>query len=154
MKIKYNTQIISGILFMIVGIILWLLIPSEVQTLEKTAVNAQTFPSIAISGIVIFSFGLLIEGILSGEKKEIVITGSIIHSEAFQKELKSVIFALMLIAYCVIVGFLGYVISTVLLVIAVMIFYGARKWYYYAIPLVTVGIVYGVFKIVLKISLP
>ena len=44
--------------------------------------------------------------------------------------------------------------TTVLLVLAVMLFYGARKWYYYAIPLGMVGIVYYVFKVLLRISLP
>ena len=35
-----------------------------------------------------------------------------------------------------------------------MMFYKARKWYYYAIPLGMVGIVYYVFKVLLHISLP
>ena len=49
---------------------------------------------------------------------------------------------------------LGFVISTILLVLAVMIFYGARKWYYYAIPLGMIGIVYYVFRVLLHVSLP
>ena len=44
--------------------------------------------------------------------------------------------------------------ETVLLVLAVMVYYGARKWYYYAIPLAMVGIVYYVFKVLLHVSLP
>ena len=52
------------------------------------------------------------------------------------------------------VGLLGFVVSTIILVLAVMIFYGARKWYYYAIPLVMVGIVYYVFRVLLHVSLP
>ena len=75
-------------------------------------------------------------------------------SVAFKKELRSILFALFLIAYCFLVGHLGYVVTTVLLVLAVMLFYGARKWYYYAIPLGMVGIVYYVFKVLLRISLP
>ena len=39
-------------------------------------------------------------------------------------------------------------------VLAIMVYYGARKWYYYAIPLAMVGIVYYVFRVVLHVSLP
>ena len=101
MKIKYNTEIISGLVFVIVAAILWLLIPSQIQTLEKSAINAQTIPRIAIGGL-----------------------------------------------------FLCFIISTILLVISILLFYGARKWYYYAIPLVMVGVVYYVFGVLLRISLP
>ena len=154
MKIKYNTEMISGTIFAILGAVLWFLIPTQVQTLEKTVINAQTFPRIAIGGLFLFSVGLLLEGLFAREKKEVYITKESFRSAAFKKELRSILFALFLIAYCFLVGHLGYVVTTVLLVLAVMLFYGARKWYYYAIPLGMVGIVYYVFKVLLRISLP
>ena len=154
MKIKYNTEMISGAIFAILGAVLWFLIPTQVQTLEKTVINAQTFPRIAIGGLFLFSVGLLLEGLFAREKKEGYITKEGFRSVAFKKELRSILFALFLIAYCFLVGHLGYVVTTVLLVLAVMLFYGARKWYYYAIPLGMVGIVYYVFKVLLRISLP
>lgn len=154
MKIKYNTEMISGAIFAILGAVLWFLIPTQVQTLEKTVINAQTFPRIAIGGLFLFSVGLLLEGLFAREKKEVYITKESFCSVAFKKELRSILFALFLIAYCFLVGHLGYVVTTVLLVLAVMLFYGARKWYYYAIPLGMVGIVYYVFKVLLRISLP
>ena len=154
MKIKYNTEMISGAIFAILGAVLWFLIPTQVKTLEKTVINAQTFPRIAIGGLFLFSVGLLLEGLFAREKKEVYITKESFRSVAFKKELRSILFALFLIAYCFLVGHLGYVVTTVLLVLAVMLFYGARKWYYYAIPLGMVGIVYYVFKVLLRISLP
>ena len=154
MKIKYNTEMISGTIFAVLGAVLWFLIPTQVQTLEKTIINAQTFPRIAIGGLFLFSVGLLLEGLFAREKKEVYITKESFRSVAFKKELRSILFALFLIAYCFLVGHLGYVVTTVLLVLAVMLFYGARKWYYYAIPLGMVGIVYYVFKVLLRISLP
>ena len=154
MQIKYNTEMISGAIFAILGAVLWFLIPTQVQTLEKTVINAQTFPRIAIGGLFLFSVGLLLEGLFAREKKEVYITKESFRSVAFKKELRSILFALFLIAYCFLVGHLGYVVTTVLLVLAVMLFYGARKWYYYAIPLGMVGIVYYVFKVLLRISLP
>ena len=154
MKIKYNSEIISGLVFVIVAAVLWLLIPSQIQTLEKTAINAQTIPRIAIGGLFLCSVGLLIQGLLSHDKKEIVITRESIHSAGFRREMRSLLFAAFLIIYCFLVTLLGFIVSTVLLVIAILLFYGARKWYYYAIPIVMVGVVYYVFAVLLRISLP
>ena len=154
MKIKYNSEIIGGILFAIVGAVLWLLIPSQIPTRETGSITARTIPSIAIGGMCIFGIGLLLEGIFARDKKEAVITKETFHSEAFKKTMKSVIFCLFLIAFCFMVKPLGFLISTAILAVAIMLFYGARKWYFYAIPLAMVGIVYVVFKVLLHVSLP
>lgn len=145
---------IAGAIFMIVAAVLWLLVPSQIQTLETSSINAQTIPRIAIGGMFLFSTGLFIQGIFSDEKKEVTINKEIFHSERFRKEMRSVIYALFLIGYCLIVGLLGFIVSTIILVVAILLFYGARKWYFYAIPIAMVGVVYYVFGVVLHISLP
>lgn len=154
MKLKYNSEIISGIVFLIAGVVLWLLIPSQINTMETSSINAQTVPRIAIGGLCLFSLGLLLQGIFSAEKKEVVITKETFSSESFHREIKSIIYALLLLAYIVLLTYVGFLISTALLVVAILIFYGARKWYYYAIPLAMVGVVYFVFKTLLHVSLP
>ena len=67
MKLKYNAEIISGAVFAVVGAVLWLLIPSQIQTMEKGVVNAQTLPRIAIGGMFLFAVGLLLEGLFAKE---------------------------------------------------------------------------------------
>lgn len=51
MKIKYNHEIISGIVFALISSFLWFSIPTQVKTMEKTAITAQTLPKIAIGGM-------------------------------------------------------------------------------------------------------
>ena len=53
MKIKYNYEILAGAIFTIVAAILFLLIPTQIQTIEKSAINAKTIPSIALGGLFI-----------------------------------------------------------------------------------------------------
>ena len=67
MKIRYNREIISGAIFVVLSAVLWFLIPVQVQTLEKTPINAQTFPRIAIGGMFLCSVGLLLEDLRPGE---------------------------------------------------------------------------------------
>ncbi len=154
MKIKYNSEIIAGAVFVVVAAVLWVLIPTQIQTMETSAINAQTFPRIAIGGLFLFSVGLLLQGIFFNEKKEVYIAKESFRSDGFRREMRSLLFASFLLLYCVGITFLGFIIATALLVTAILLFYGARKWYYYAIPLAMVGIVYYVFGVVLRISLP
>jgi len=93
MKIKYNSEMIAGAVFVIVAAVLWLLIPSQIQTMETSSINAQTIPRVAIGGLFIFSAALLIQGIFSDEKKEVVINKDTFHSESFKNEMRSVVFA-------------------------------------------------------------
>ena len=154
MKLKYNSEMIAGSVFAILGLILWFQIPTQIKTLEKSAINAQTLPRAAIGGLVIFSVCLLCEGLFLRAKKEVVINSEAFHSAAFKKEMRSVLFALFLIAYCFIIKPLGFLVSTLLLVLAVLLFYKARKWYLYAIPITMIGVVYFIFKVLLHVSLP
>lgn len=96
MKIRYNREIISGAIFVVLSAVLWFLIPVQVQTLEKTPINAQTFPRIAIGGMFLCSVGLLLEGIFVREKQELYVTKESFRSNAFKKEMRSVVFALLL----------------------------------------------------------
>ena len=154
MKIKYNSEIISGAVFLVTAIVLWLLVPSQINTMETTAVNAQTIPRVAIGGMGLFSLGLLLQGIFSAEKKTVVLNREAFTSEKFRQEMRSVVYALMLLAYLVLLTYCGCLIATILLVVSILLFYGARKWYYYAIPLGMVVVVYFVFKTLLHVSLP
>ena len=48
MKIRYNREIISGAIFVVLSAVLWFLIPVQVQTLEKTPINAQTSSALSV----------------------------------------------------------------------------------------------------------
>ncbi|WP_105614523.1 tripartite tricarboxylate transporter TctB family protein [Vallitalea okinawensis] len=154
MKIKYNSDIISGGLFAILAAVIWLLIPSQIQTMETTAVTAQTIPRIVIGGMFIFSLVLLLQGLFMTPKKSVYIDKAFFQSEKFKKEMKSILFAAILIVFCFLISTIGFIISSLLLVVAILVFYGARKWYYYAISMSTVALVYFIFKIVLSVNLP
>lgn len=152
-KIKYNNEILSGALFMIASAILWLLIPKQIQSLEKGMVTASTVPRIAIGGLFICALLLFVQG-LRLPKKTIVLEKSMISSPKFKKELKSVIFALILLAYGLLFNVIGYIVDTALLVVAILLFYRSKKWWFYGIGIATVLLIYLVFSQVLNVNLP
>ncbi len=152
-KISYNHEIISGGIFAILAAIMWFLVPEQIQTIEQSSINAQTFPRIAIAGLFIFSTALCIQG-LRRPKKTVVFDNTLWQSENFKKEMRTILFASMLIVYGLLFNIIGYIADTILLVIGVLLFYRSRTWWYYAISVASVLIVYAVFTYVLNVNLP
>ncbi|MDX9985554.1 MAG: tripartite tricarboxylate transporter TctB family protein, partial [Sphaerochaeta sp.] len=84
MKVKINAEIVAGLLFTIAAGILFLMIPTEINTLETTEINAQTVPKIALGGLAIFSFLLFLQGLFLLPKKEIVFSQEFYASRVFK----------------------------------------------------------------------
>ena len=154
MTIKYNSDIIAGLIFVLCASVIFLLIPSQIETMETTAVTAQTIPRIVTGGMFLFSLCLLIQGIWRTPKKTVRLDGAAFRSASFRRELRGILFVLIFIAYGILLAPLGYLLSTALLGAALLLYYGARKWYYYLIVILTVGIIYGVFGLLLDVNLP
>ena len=95
MKVKLNSNMITGVLFLIVSVALHILIPSQIRTFETSAVTAATVPTLLIRGMILCSVILLVQGILSKEKTEYTISGAIFTKENLLR-LKPVIYIAML----------------------------------------------------------
>ena len=95
MKVKLNSNMITGVLFLIVSVALHILIPSQIRTYETSAVTAATVPTLLIRGMILCSVILLVQGILSKEKTEYTISGAIFTKENLLR-LKPVIYIAML----------------------------------------------------------
>lgn len=154
MKIKYNGEIIVGFIFALVASILYLKIPTEIKTLEQTAINAQTVPKIALGGLAIFSFLLFLQGLLLLPKKEVVFGKDLYASKEFKDTIRSFIYIGILVVYAILFKVVGFIVSSIYLIFAVLIYYGAKKKSYYIIALIISALVYLVFAKVLNISLP
>ena len=66
MKVKLNSNMITGVLFLIVSVALHILIPSQIRTYETSAVTAATVPTLLIRGMILCSVILLVQGIHNG----------------------------------------------------------------------------------------
>ena len=154
MKVKYNSEIIAGLIFSLVAAVLFFMIPNEIQTLETTPVNAQTIPKIALGSLFGFSILLLLQGLFFIPKKELVFGKELYGSRDFRDSLRSLIYIGLIMVYVFLFKILGFIASNIYLIFAVLIYYGTKKKYYYAIALFVCAIVYLVFTQVLNISLP
>lgn len=143
---------VSGVIFLIAGIVLHSLIPAQIKTFETGPVNAQTVPTLLIRALIVLSVLLLAQGVLSRDKKEYCIAGALLSKETLAK-LKPLLYIAMLLAYAAILPHVGFVISSLLLSNGILLYFGARKWWFYAIASANVLIAYFAFQ-AMSVSLP
>lgn len=154
MKIKTNSNLTSGILFLIVSVILHCMIPFQIKTLETTEVTAATVPTLLIRLMFICSVALIVIGVRSKDKKEYVISLGRLKEPEVRRTLKPIIYMVMLLVYAVILPHIGFLIASLLLVNGILIYFGVRKWYFYVIASANVLIAFYVFRTLLSVSLP
>ena len=147
-----EVNMITGVLFLIVSVALHILIPSQIRTLETSAVTAATVPTLLIRGMILCSVILLVQGILSKEKTEYTISGAIFTKENLLR-LKPVIYIAMLIAYALLLPHIGFIISSLLLSNGILLYFGTRKWWFYAIASANVIVAYFAFQ-AMSVTLP
>lgn len=149
MKIKVRTNLVGGILFSIISVIIWLLIPSEIQVGNSTTtlIDARFIPQVMMVMIFVFSLVLIIMS-LKDKKYEKYIELDL------SKQLKVLIFYLMLIAYVLLIPVLSYVWSSILFCGGMLLYFKARKWTWYAISFSVVLFLAYVFSSILNVPLP
>lgn len=147
MKIKYKSNLLSGIVSVLLGIILFSIIPMQIGTDFSVTygITSRTLPY-AISILwIICGIGLILQSLFFKREKIKEIT--------LNKELKALGYMIVLLTYCV--GFKrNFFLSTILLGWITLLFNGSRKKSYYLILFIFVLIIYSLFTKVLHIPMP
>ena len=107
---------------------------------------------LALLCMLVCSVILLVQGILSKEKTEYTISGAIFTKENLLR-LKPVIYIAMLIAYALLLPHIGFIISSLLLANGILLYFGTRKWWFYAIASANVIVAYFAFQ-AMSVTLP
>lgn len=152
MKIKLNSDMITGAIFLVVSIILYGLIPSQIKTYEKSSITAASFPTLLLRIMIVCSAILLAQGILSKGKKEYCLSAALFRNESL-KRLKPVIYIAMLLVYAVLLPRIGFIIASLLLVNGILAYFRSRTWYFYAIASANVFLAYFAFRAI-NVTLP
>lgn len=148
MKLKFKTNLVSGILFAIFSVIVWVLIPFQIQTRESASVvvNAQFVPKLVAVLIFIFSIILLIQSLIFKKDKYVEIN--------LGMELKVALFVLILAAYTLLMPVMGFLFSSILFCCGSLFYLKSKNWKYYLASFIVTVILFLVFTMVLKVPLP
>lgn len=150
MKIKINSNMVSGVIFLIFSLVVWFLIPVHIVTDEETFANAQFIPRLLMIIIFLSSISLIAKEAykkiknIESDKLEIDL----------KKESRVLIMFGILIIYTLIMPVIGFIFSSIIVGCVSLVLMKVKNWKYYLTIIISVVIVYYVFQNLLHVQLP
>lgn len=149
MRIKVNSNIVSGLIFFILSMLILLFMPQQIMITEDSNINAQTIPRLVTVVMLICSVLLFIQGIFFNEKKEVNFS-----KKALWKEFRGVTIIAIFIVYGFLINRIGFLLSSLFLASACLVFFKVKDWRIFAVVFVIVFIIYYGFAEGLNVNLP
>ena len=147
MKVKYRSNLVAGILSVILGIICMVSIPREIgEDYSATyGITSRTVPYAVAILWMLCGVVLMVQSLIFKKDEIKVIDVS--------KEAKAVGYMLVILIYAVLFK-KSFLVSTIFLGLATLAFTGSRKKSFYLIVLAVVAVLYLLFSKVLHVQLP
>lgn len=149
-KVRLYVDIITPIIFIIFAVAVLLAMPKQIALLSSGSINERSFPTLLMFLIIICGVVLLIKeiyNIISKKKANIVETTVLV-------EVKALIILGILVLYWLLMGLVGFIISSILLGLAMLMFFRVKKPSYYIIVSVVAVLIGVFFRYVLNVRLP
>lgn len=149
-SIRLYPTIVGPIMFIVLAITIFLVMPSQVKIREDQIINARTFPTvlttIMLAGAVIL-LGKELFRIVKKLPLEVV-------ELSVLTEIKALILLGLLILYAVLMKSIGFITSSVIYAVLMLYYFRIKDWKYYGI-VVTASVAIGmIFRYVLHVRLP
>ena len=147
MEIKYKSNLVAGIVSLILGVICLILVPLQIaEDYSATyGITSRTVPyAIGILWIVCGVILLVQSIVLKKDTEKTLVVG---------KELKALAYMVILLVYGILFK-RSFLISTILLGVATLAMTGSKKKLFYVIVIAMVVVLYLLFAKVLHIQMP
>ena len=147
MEIKYKSNLVAGIVSLILGVICLILVPLQIAKDYSATygITSRTVPyAIGILWIVCGVILLVQSLVLKKDTEKTLVVG---------KELKALAYMVMLLVYGILFK-RSFLISTILLGVATLAMTGTKKKLFYVIVIAMVVVLYLLFAKVLHIQMP
>ena len=148
-EISLPTDLIGGIIFLIFGLVVLYIIPSQIEIKKKEIINGRQFPSLLMYMMIVCAVILIVSQIIKLLRhKEVAHTKINLLTEV--KAL--IIFADMLIYFFVCQWTENFAIGSCVFVILMMVFFRCKKISYYIITLVAAILIWVAFRFGLNVN--
>ena len=141
-------DIVGGILFVLIGVVILLLIPGQITVKQKEVINGRQFPSLLV--YIMIGCGVLLV------LRELV--KMIRHQELRKEKINLlvevralIIFADILIYYFVCRATDNFMIGSCVFVVLMLFFFRCKKWHYYLITLSAAVLIWVIFRFGLNV---
>ena len=147
--IRYPSDLVTGILFLVLGIVILLVMPQQVQISEKDVVNGRAFPTLMVYVMMACSAMLVAKDVykLATRKPlEMKTMNLLVEVKAL------IIMGILIVTYLLAKWTDLFVIGGVFCALAFLIFFRCKKKSYYVITLTMAVAIWVVFRFVLGVD--
>lgn len=154
MKKLVKDMVLNGV-FIVAGIALALLIPTQVKGVNATVqMGPDFFPYLAAGLMIAVNVIALIANYLRYRKEKAAETVELVQKTDPKDQLRVLLILALVVGYVFCMPLVGYVVSTLVIVNLLLLILGVRKWYQYLLVSGFSMIIYFVFKNLLYVMLP
>lgn len=154
MKKLVKDMVLNGV-FIVAGITLALLIPTQVKGVNAAVqMGPDFFPYLAAGLMIAVNVIALIANYLRYRKEKAAETAEFVQKTDPKDQLRVLLILALVVGYVFCMPLVGYVISTLVIVNLLLLILGVRKWYQYLLVSGFSMIIYFVFKNLLYVMLP
>lgn len=144
---------VIAVVFFCVGLALYLITPSQVSQISTASakLGADFFPRFVTMLMMFGSVGLFVQTQIAMRHNYEI---EEIPEHVWSREWKVAVVLGMMIVYVIVMPLLGFIVSSVLFGCLLLRLLRSSKWWHYAVYVVSVGIIYYIFKYLLYVHLP
>lgn len=154
MKKLVKDMVLNGV-FIVAGIALALLIPTQVKGVNATVqMGPDFFPYLAAGLMIAVNMIALITNYFRYRKQKATETEEFVQKTDPKDQLRVLLILALVVGYVFCMPLVGYVVSTLVIVNLLLLILGVRKWYQYLLVSGFSMIIYFVFKNLLYVMLP
>jgi len=145
---RLKSNLISGLLFIAIAVIIWLLIPHQIAIpINGTVITDPSFFP-RVFTVALFILGIVIVFVSIIFQREVVVQVDT------AKQLHMLIYLGMLIVFGIMMNTVGFLIAAMFFGTGSLLFFRCKKKSYYIITLLATIVVFIGFKYLLNIDLP
>ena len=148
-NIMYPSDLVTGVLFLVVSVVILLIMPQQVVVSEKDVVNGRAFPTML--AYLMMAMSLLMTGneLVKLITKKPLVTKTV---NALVEVKALVLIAILIVTYLLAKVTDLFVIGGLFCAVAFLVFFRCKKKSYYAITVTAAVLIWVVFRFVLNVS--
>ncbi|MCF2625046.1 tripartite tricarboxylate transporter TctB family protein [Fusobacterium perfoetens] len=150
MKYKIKVNIVGGAIFIILSMILWYLIPSQIPINSDGIITSRSFPRLIVLLMFFSSLFIFVSDIIKLISKRPVSEVEV----NLKEEGRAAVVCVLLVAYAFLLNKIGFMIASIVYCYSMLIFFKCKNWKYYIIVTIICMAVTYIFKNILLVQLP
>jgi putative tricarboxylic transport membrane protein len=149
-KFKFYPSLSGSALFMALSLFILIVMPSQIKIRPEEVINARTFPTILAFIMMGGAILNLLKDLYRLKSKKKLVSSEL----CLFTEIKALILLCFLIIYAVLIPLIGFIASSVIYGMLMLIFFRIKNWKYYLLVTLLAVIIGLLFKNVLHVRLP